>query len=426
MGDVVLGAAREHVACVGAPQTERRVGRREVAQLGRAVRGQVIDEPLLLRHPGVRAGDDAEPLRAEPHDREVGFETAALVEQGGVDDTPDRHVQLGDGESLQGRQGIRTGDVEYHEGRQIGESAALTQREVLGVDDRRPPARLPLGAALHEPPGVSVEQGTVALVPVGTFPARGLEEDGPEVALLEVGGAAPDGALGLPLLSRVHDAVHLVEALACACLDVLAGALVVVEACDVRFVQVDLGRLAVHPLRDGARDARSLLDPTRGHGPQALHLGRLAERRVAVGGYRDESVDGVADADRLVAQQFGHQLEGVLELGVEVVLGERHLGRREGRLLDRGDLPGLDDDRAVGVGADLQVAAVLALVHVGVHVAHDRVDDLADGVGEERYRADADHLMHDRGQWDRGAGHRSDARAPHATAHRHDTGLNDS
>ena len=37
------------------------------------------------------------------------------------------------------------------------------------------------------------------------------------------------------------------------------------------------------------------------------------------------------------------------------------------------------------VRADLQVAAVLALVHVGVHVAHDRVLDLADGVLEQRH-----------------------------------------
>ncbi len=70
----------------------------------------------------------------------------------------------------------------------------------------------------------------------------------------------------------------------------------------------------------------------------------------------------------------------------------------------------------MGVRADLEVAAVLALVHVGVHVAHDGVLDLADGAGEERHRADADHLVDRRGERDGGAGHPGDAGAPHAAA----------
>ena len=41
----------------------------------------------------------------------------------------------------------------------------------------------------------------------------------------------------------------------------------------------------------------------------------------------------------------------------------------------RRDLVGVERDRAVGVGADLEAGALLALVHVGVHVADDRVLD---------------------------------------------------
>src|SRR5947208_836882 len=40
------------------------------------------------------------------------------------------------------------------------------------------------------------------------------------------------------------------------------------------------------------------------------------------------------------------------------------------------------------VGADLEVAAVLALIAVGIHVADDGVLDLADGVGKQRHGPD--------------------------------------
>ena len=46
------------------------------------------------------------------------------------------------------------------------------------------------------------------------------------------------------------------------------------------------------------------------------------------------------------------------------------------------------------VGADFHVAAVLPLVHEGVHVADDREGDLALRLLEERDRADGDHLVH--------------------------------
>ena len=39
-----------------------------------------------------------------------------------------------------------------------------------------------------------------------------------------------------------------------------------------------------------------------------------------------------------------------------------------------------------------------------VHVADDRVGDLARRVGEQRDRADADHLVHARGEREPGAG----------------------
>ena len=139
-----------------------------------------------------------------------------------------------------------------------------------------------------------------------------------------------------------------------------------------------ISRLAVrHPLGDRAPDPRTLLDPHGGGRPQALDLGRLAEQRQRVRRQREQPVDRVLDAHRLVAHDLRHQLERVLHLEREVVLGERELGRRERRLLDRGDLLGVVEDRAVRVRADLEADAVLALVHVRVHVAHDRELDRA-------------------------------------------------
>ena len=69
---------------------------------------------------------------------------------------------------------------------------------------------------------------------------------------------------------------------------------------------------------------------------------------------------------------------------------------------------GVVQDRAVRVGADLHVGAVLALVAEGVHVADDREGDLALALGELRARADADHLVHRRAS----AGSRCPAMSP--------------
>src|SRR5436190_23668061 len=62
------------------------------------------------------------------------------------------------------------------------------------------------------------------------------------------------------------------------------------------------------------------------------------------------------------------------------------------------------------VGAHLEVAAVLALVAVGIHVADDGVLDLADGVGKQRHRPDTDHLVHRGTERDRGPRHAGETR----------------
>ena len=76
----------------------------------------------------------------------------------------------------------------------------------------------------------------------------------------------------------------------------------------------------------------------------------------------------------------------------------------------------------MGIRADLEARPVLALVHVGVHVSHDREGDLAGRVLEDRHRADVDHLVHRGRQGDRCPGHARDARAPDAAGDDDDVG----
>ena len=219
----------------------------------------------------------------------------------------------------------------------------------------------------------------------------------------------------------MHDAIGLVEVLGAAGEDVMLGLLVRVEAADVGAVRVAQVRVAVgHPLGNDLSDAGAFLDPHCCGAPQVAHLGGLTEHRVGVGGQAQQAVDRVAD---LGLAEHVHQVDGLFELLVEIVGSERQLGRRQRRLLVGGDVVGVHEDRSVGVRADLHRAGGLALVAERVHVANDRVGDLLAALLQDVDRADIGHLM-DRGrEGDVGAGHRGDARAPHAAGDRDVLGL---
>ena len=413
VADVVGGERGDDVAGAGAPDADGGDVVGEVGEGRRARLRQVAGEPGAVGHAVRAAGDDPEVVLAQAHHGEVGAEAALGVEDRGVDDLADGDVALGHAGGLHDLERLGALDVEEAERRQVDDRGRLAHAQVLGVDDRAPPARVPLVLARHHGVAVGLQQPGVGLVPEGALPAGGLEEDGAELGLRVVHGREPLVAVGLVLLGRVDDAVGLDERLGGAQPGVLAPLLVGVEAGDVAVVQVDLGVAVGHPLRDGPSDAGALLDPHGGGGPEPADLA-LAQDRVAVAGQREQAVDGVAHLRALGAEELGHQLVGLLELGVEVVGGEGHLGRRELRLLVGGDVLGLVEDRAVGVGADLHVGAVLALVAEGVHVAHDREGDLALLLGQLRARPDADHLVHRRGQRDADAGHVAELGAPHA------------
>ena len=409
---VGIGDGREDRAGVGAPQAD---GGDVIGEVGerRALSGVVL-EPLEVAHAVRAAGDHAEVVIAEAHDGEVGAEAAVGGEHRGVDDLAHGDVHLAHADLLHGGQRARTGDVEEREGGEVHQACGLAHLQVLGVDDGRPPAGLPLGGARHHGVAVLLDEPGVGLVVEGALPLDRLVEDGAEGLLALVVRRETDLAVGRPLLGGVHDAVGLVEALRRAVLDVLGRRLAGVEARDVGGVQIDLGLAEHHPLGHGASDTRTLLDPHGGGGPQALDLGGLAEDRHAVGGEGEQAVDGVLLLGVLVADDLGHELECVLVLIGEVLRGEGELGGGERGLGVRGDVLCVVEDRAVGVGADLQARAVLALVHVGVHVADDGVLQVALGVGEHRHGADVLHLVHGGRERDLSTGHSGDLAAPAA------------
>src|SRR5436853_272117 len=133
-------------------------------------------------------------------------------------------------------------DVEDAERGQVEHRGALAHREMLGVDDRRPPARVPLVLA-----GLDAElldERRVRRVPVRALPRGRFVEDGAELLLTLVERGNADAAIRLPLLARMDDPVRLVEALARAALHLLRRALLRVEARDVGGLEVDL-RLTV-------------------------------------------------------------------------------------------------------------------------------------------------------------------------------------
>ena len=268
VADVGRRDARQDVARPRAPQSDRRplVGR--IVELGRAIGRQRVREELPVAHPHAAAGHHPEAVVGEPHDRQVGEDPAGAVEQRRVDGPPGRDVDLVDAQPLEVGAGARPGHVEDGERRQVDDRRPVAHRQVLGVDDRRPPARFPFGGARHDPLAVLGEQALVRAVPVRPLPAGRLEEDGAELALARVERRQPDVAVRLPLLHRMDDAVGLVEALGRAGPDVLLGLVVVVEAGDVGAVRIDLRLARRHPLDDGLGDPGRLLDPDRRRRPR--------------------------------------------------------------------------------------------------------------------------------------------------------------
>ena len=281
MADVVVGETAEDVAGAWAPQPDR--GERRGLVDDRGPGGQVVGEPLEVRHAVQAAGDHAVAVVGQPHHGEVGAEAALGVEHGRVDHAAVRDVGLGDDDALDGlRRGRRptTSKIANADRSTIPARSRIARCSALMIGDHQ---RLShscsrgITASPYSPSRASLDayQNGRSQPTVSKNSAR--------AARARASGRAACRAPG-PLLAGVHDAVGLVERLRRAGPHVLAGALVRVEAGDVGVAEVDLGVSVGHPLGDGPSDARALLDPHCCRRPETLHLGRLTEDRGAVRG----------------------------------------------------------------------------------------------------------------------------------------------
>ena len=156
VGDVVRCGAGEDVSRSGAPQPDRRHRRGHVRKLRAG--HELVAKPLPVRHSGRAAGHNPEVFVAQPHDREVGLESAVRAQHRRVDDASDGHVHLAQCRALRGSERARPDKVEDRERGQVEQARPLTHRQVLGVDDGRPPTRLPLRGAAVDPVAVLLEQ----------------------------------------------------------------------------------------------------------------------------------------------------------------------------------------------------------------------------------------------------------------------------
>ena len=120
---------------VRTPHSQRRHRGGQILQLRRPVGRQVIGEPLSIRHPVRTTGDDAEMVRSQSHDRQVGAEPASRGEHRGVDHLADGNVHLTHSAGLHHVQGARPDDVEDRERRQIDHARGLAHLQMFRVDD---------------------------------------------------------------------------------------------------------------------------------------------------------------------------------------------------------------------------------------------------------------------------------------------------
>ena len=421
----MLRDARDQVAGSRPPDPEGRDGGGGVDQLHRPVGRQVGAEPEQVPCALGSAGDHPEVVGTAPHDGQIRAERSGGGQQRGVDHAADAHVDTGHGQLLEVAQGSWPTHVEDRECAEIDQGDALAHGQVLGLDDRRPPAAIPFGRAFGDAVAVLLEQSGIGLVPLRALPAGGLEVLRPEGFGAGMERTGAQRAVGEPLLARMADPVDLRESLGRTRPHMGGAALGRMEARDVRAVGIDLAGPVRDQLGQHPAHSRSFLDPHCSCGPQPGDLRRLAHQCSAVRSHGEQSVQrGPAGRGR-IGQELGEHLLRLLHLEREVVLREGEAGRGglSGVVSDRRDLLRAVQQGTVRIGADLEVGPPLALVHQAVHVAQQREADPLAGLLELRDRAHVDHLVHRGRQRDRSACEGGHPGAPHAAGDHHDLRL---
>ena len=233
----------------------------------------VLGEPILVAATIKCTGDYAEMLITQTHDGEVAAEAATLCEEGGVNRTTNRYVNVVHAHVLQERNNTRAGEIKFVECGEIYHSNRLAHLQVLCVGDWRPPAAVPFALARCALVFELVNKFGVRSEPLWSFPTARIEECCTSCFLARVEGATAHVSLCSPLLARVHDAVGLVEVLVATGVNVVFGFLVRVKAADIRRVWVAQVWVAVsHPFGNQLRDAGAFLDPDCSSRPQVANL----------------------------------------------------------------------------------------------------------------------------------------------------------
>src|SRR5262245_24564554 len=98
---VLLRNLLQHLAGEGSAEVYHCAGGSDVSDYGAPVGRQVAADPVQIVRAEGAAGDDVVLVVIQARQREVAFDAAALVAKLGVDDTSDRFVDIGRGESLQ-------------------------------------------------------------------------------------------------------------------------------------------------------------------------------------------------------------------------------------------------------------------------------------------------------------------------------------
>ena len=126
--------------------------------------------------------------------------------------------------------------------------------------------------------------------------------------------------------------VDLEGTLVAAVVDVLLILLIGVNAGHVDAGVVDVRVAIGHPVRHNFAHTRAVFDPHRLGVPQAAHLGRFTDRRVAVGRHLQKAIEGIF----VVITQFGQdgrELNRSLQRRHDLVQFQIALRRRQARLL---------------------------------------------------------------------------------------------
>src|SRR5437773_2262928 len=177
--DVVLGQGTEDRAGLRPPHPDDAQVRRRLADLEGAVLLALLQpQPaeVTVHVPG--AGDQPEPIRAEPGDGDVAGDPAAVVEQLRIGDGADRLIDLIPGDALEQRERTWTVELDLPERRHVDDPDAFAKGAMLLGLQREPWWPVPAETALlrtRTPPGPT------RLEVLGPFPTVFGSEDPAEV-----------------------------------------------------------------------------------------------------------------------------------------------------------------------------------------------------------------------------------------------------